>query len=466
MRDGYAYCHENGFSAEVAPMDRLHFVTSLLVLLAILTSGLAGANTAYSQSIGQGSGESSLSDWPADLEEARRNIRTELQLLPKLDQLDLSYRYQVGEEGVDFSFVLAWRPGREALYQGRIVRYRSLPDGVRMTAIELEADVHVDGERVARMLIGVDSMALAPDPSVYSFEVPSVAYEQVFLETSAEEARRFLREGVSLRNLHISRVAFGVPRSQRQEQDYRREDSRQSSSSWSIYAPRVNVILGWRIGPRPYYIDRRPDPRTWQPRGATVGRTGATTDRTRSETGRGSDERSETDDSSDRGEATTGRGKNTSRGDDDDEDDEDSLLPAGAVALAGVGLAAIIGGTVGYSGTGKTPIGLMAGWVRPRGGTLLQASINSAVLDDNGGREHLVVQGWGFYDVFRAPIQPAIGLGVLATAEGSETTVEAGVSIGAALNLGRVIVTGGYDVVQQNAEFGLAINFKYKRDAR
>lgn len=444
-------------------MDSSSLYTTLLVTLAVVTSGWIASSTAFAQAPGQGSGTAQLTDWPSDLREARRNIRTELQLLPKLDQLDLDYRYQSGSDGADFSFVLAWRPGREALYQGRIIRYRSLPDGVRMTAIELEADVHVDGERVARMLIGVDSMALAPDPSVYSFEVPGVSYDQVFLDTSAEEARRYLSEGATLRNLHISRVAFGVPRSEREERNYRGERSQQSSS-WSIYAPRVNIIMGWRLGPRRYYIDRPPEAGTWRPRGDEVGRT-ADSEGTRSGSGRESTGRAESGDSQgERGESGTGRGKDTSR-DDDDDDDEDSLLPAGAVALAGVGLAAVIGGTVGYSGTGKTPIGVMAGWVQPRGGTLLQASINSAVLDDNG-REHLVVKGLGFYDVFKAPIQPAIGLGALATAQGSETTVEAGLSIGAALNLGRVIVTGGYDVIQQNAEFGLAINFRYQSDGQ
>ncbi len=435
--------------------------TLCAVALIVLAGGLAPS--LHGQPLGEGQGEAVLRDWPGDLRQARQHIRTDLQLLPELDRIDLSYRYQARQQDAAFSFVLAWRPGDEALYQGRIMRYRSLPDGIRMTAIEVEADVQVGGETVAQMLIGVDSMALAPHPAVYSFEVPEVSYDTVFLDTPPDKAQRYLQDGITLQNLRISRVAFGIPRSEREERKYRDERPRESAS-WSIYAPRVNVILGWRIGPRPYYLDRSPDPRSWRPRGDDVGRTASDSGRTGSDTGRGSGDRSG-DDSGERGEATSGRGDKPSRDKDDDDEDKDSLLPASAVALAGVGLAAIIGGTVGYAGTGKTPIGLMAGWVRPEGGTLLHASINRAVLDDDGGREHLTVKGIGFYDVFDAPVQPALGLGALARAEGNETTWEASVSVGAALNLGRVVLTGGYDVVQSTPEVGIAINIRYRKNA-
>ena len=131
--------------------------------------------------------------------------------------------------------------------------------------------------------------------------------------------------------------------------------------------------------------------------------------------------------------------------------------------MAVVGAAAIIGGTVGVHGTGRTPLGLTAGFVRPSGGALVQASINTAVLDADG-RQHLEAKLVGFYDVFGGPVQPALGLGAMATAQGDDTDVEPSVFVGLAGNLGRVVLMGGYDVVQGTPEFGLAINFKFRPD--
>lgn len=443
--------------AERAEAPSLRWLILTISVLLVASSGQAALGQPAS-----GRGTAYTADWPSSLRAAGERITTELQLLPKVDTLSLDYRYRAGGEGIDFSFVFAWQPGTTALYQGRIVPFSELPDGIRMTTLEVEAQARVRGRKdvPVRMLVGVDSLALDPHPDVYAFDVEDVPYETVFLDTPADSARAYFEAGVRFANLQVRRIAFAVPRERSGGQSTGQRDPQpRESSSWSIYPPRINIVVAGRFGSHPHYVGGRPPERTEQPRGDTVGR--VADEGERSDRGRSGETRSDSD-GDDEGRSGSGRKTNSDRGDSDDEDeDEDSLLPAGAVALAAVGAAAIIGGTVGYHGTGRTPLGLMAGWVRPRGGTLLQASINDAVLGDAHGREHLVVKGLGFYDVFDAPIQPALGVGASATAEGRTTTLEPSITPGAALNLGRIVLTGGYDVVQQQVEFGLAINFKY-----
>lgn len=439
---------------------------SLMLVLFLLPLVAA----AQDEATPRGSGTAVLAGWPDDLKAVAEDFAADdYQLLPRLDALTLDYRYAAGPEGAQMSFVIAWAPGEEGLYDGSVRPYEALPSDIRMGAVELLADVVVDGRAVAEMIVAVDSMALGPHPSVYAFEVENLAYDTVFLDTPAEVARRYFEARFELRNLRVNRIAFAsygeeLPRApDLTRKEPPRSDPPRSYPPRSVYEPRVGVSIGWRIGPRPYYVDG--PRRTERPRGDAVGRTAEDGERHAApERGErtGAEERDD-DRARDGAVARTGKSERSRKGKkkDDDDEDEDTLVPASVVALAAVGAVAVAGGTVGYHGTGRTPLGLTAGWARPGGGALLQASVNDAVLGAEG-TQHLEGKLLGFVDAFDAPVQPAVGLGALATAEGNETTVEPGLMLGAVGNLGRVLVIGGYDVLRQAPEFGVAVNFRFK----
>jgi hypothetical protein len=124
-----------------------------------------------------------------------------------------------------------------------------------------------------------------------------------------------------------------------------------------------------------------------------------------------------------------------------------------------VGLVAVAGGTVGLYGRGDTPLGLASGYTHPDGGVQVQAAVNSAVLDD-GPDQQLSVRALGFYDLFGARVQPALGLGVMVD-PGAGRDVEPAVSGGLVGNLGRIVLYGGIDVTRGTPEVGLSYNFRY-----
>jgi hypothetical protein len=445
----------------------------LIVLLALIALPAVAQEPAPRRS-----GTMMLADWPDTLAATADDFESgAYQLLPRIEALTVEYRYEGDPRGVDLSFVLTWAPGAEGLYDGRVQPYDQLPADIRMVAVELLADVVVDGRDVADMIVAVDSMALPSHPSVYAFEVADLSYDAIFLDTPADSARRYVEQGFTLRDLTVNQVAFssfGDDLLEDEPEVARRAPPSYPRPPRSVYAPRTGIFVGWRIGPDPYYVGPGRTRSEGAPRGESVGRATAETDREgQSERGeRGGEEASSGGgESTTRGEASgraeqgerSGKRGRQDEGDDDEEDDEDSLLPASIAAVAVVGAAAVIGGTVGVHGTGHSPLGLVAGHVGPRGGALVQASINTAVLDAEG-QQHLEAKLVGFYDVLDAPVQPALGIGAVATAEGDETTVEPSVSLGVVGNLGRVVLMGGYDVVQGAPEFGLAINFRFNPD--
>ncbi len=448
-----------------------HLRSGLLVLVAVLCMVVRPATAQEARP----SGTVTLTNWPDTLSATADAAfeTSDYQLLPRLDALTMEYRYAGSPGGIDLSFVLSWAPGEDGQYDGQVLPYDQLPPDLRMVSVELLADVIVDGRDVADMIVAVDSMALPAHPSVYAFEVSDLSYQAVFLDTPADSARRYVAEGFDLRNLTVNRIAFasfGERPMQSTPDAARTEPTLSPRPPRSVYVPRTTIFVGWRIGPTPYYVGRNRARRPEQPRDESVGRTTTEAGRGDAQSSRGERTGEETPSE---GEATqgeaTGRSAQGERSGDsrkqgrdrDDDDDNDSLLPASAAAVAVVGAAAIIGGTVGMHGTGRTPLGLTAGWVRPSGGALVQASINTAVLGSDG-RQHLEAKLVGFYDVLGGPVQPALGVGAMATAEGDNTDVEPSVMVGLAGNLGRVVLLGGYDVVQGTPEVGLAINFKFR----
>ena len=416
-----------------------------------------------------GQGTVALEAWPRSLPALLDEMGTDAPyLLPRIDSLALDYRYAVTDTTSRWSFVLSWRPAERVLYEGEVLPRRDAPRAIRMTNVELRADVRVDGAKEAEMIIGVDSLSLRALPDRFAFNV-SVAHDRVFLDTSPTEARRLLRRGIVLDRLVVERMGFAAAGTQRSGTSEHRPGAheRRDAPAPSIYAPRTRILVGWRIGPRPYYVgdaDGDGDRRTRRPRGTMVGES-QTADAGRDREADPEEDRGRgTADEADGSEGSTaeGRAAGTPRSDNEDTDDEEddtSLQTPALAAAAAVGLFAFAGGTVGLYGRGDTPLGLASGYTHPNGGVQVQAAVNSAVLDD-GPDQQLSVRALGFYDLFGARVQPALGLGVMVD-PGAGRDVEPAVSGGLVGNLGRIVLYGGIDVTRGTPEVGLSYNFRY-----
>jgi hypothetical protein len=435
----------------------LLFVALLVLVGGVRSAGAQQPDTADAAVRGQGGGQVALTDWPASLDGLLDEMgRRAPYLLPKIDSLALDYRYAADDSTSQWSFVLGWAPGPRVLYEGEVLPGRRAPGNIRMTNVELRAEVRADGRYVGDMIVAVDSMALAPFPSIYSFEV-TVGHERVLLEASGAAAREALLAGATLENLVVERMGFVSDEpstSERRRPPDARERRAEPPRGPSIYTPSPRIFIGWRVAPRPYYVDDRDGNRTVRPRRETVGR-GATGKEgaPRRTAGRGA-----TDEG---GGKARGRGTRSGSDDDDDEDDDTSLRLPALGAAAAVGLVAVAGGTVGLYGRGDTPLGLAAGYTRPGGGVQLQAAVNGAVLEGEDGQK-LTVKALGFYDVFSAPVQPAAGLGVQVD-PARDRDVAPSVSLGLAGNFGRIVLFGGVDLVQETPEIGLTYNFRHGR---
>lgn len=403
----------------------------------------------------QQSGRVALVDWPASLPRLLDEMGTKAPyLLPKVDSLALDYRYATDDSTSQWSFVLAWRPGANVLYRGDVMRRGRAPSGLRMTNVELRARVQADGEYVGDMIIAVDSMRLAPVPSLYTFNV-TVDHDRVFLRTDAETARQALRQGATLDRLVVERMGFeseAAPTSDRRRRPDSRDRRRDDAPSPGIN-PDIGVVIGGS-GTWSGDDDEGPDRRPETARGDAPGRRPSEADEAREQ--RPDRERQ----SGEEDEASQGPSDTST---DEEEDDDPSLRLPAVGAAAAVGLVAYVGGTVGLYGRGDTPLGLTAGYTRPSGGVQLQAAVNGAVLEGTANQK-MTVKALGFYDAFGARLQPAVGLGGHVETGGT-WRLEPAVSLGLAANFRRVVVFGGVDVVQQTPEVGLTYNFRAHRAA-
>lgn len=408
----------------------------------------------------QGSGTAVLTDWPDGWPSAA--VRGGADVLPALDTLALGYRYEADPEAPQMAFTVRWIPASHGYDRGRRVTVQALPD-LRMTMLALEADVMIQERRVAGVVIAIDSMALRVQPDSFAFEAADLSYATVFAGTSADSARAYFERGFSLENLTVRRIGFEPVQAERRVANRR---SRRDAPG-PVYVPRpaIDIGIGWVIRPRTRASGGGSAPPS---DGRTPGTRRAGDDEDGRSTGRGDDrargDRGEDDrKGSEDGAKKRGRRKNSDDDDrDDDDDDKESLRPAAAVAAAAVGAVALGGGSVGYYGTTEAPFGVTAGYADPRGGALLQASVNGALLlGEEGEAQRLTAKALVFYDVLGAPVQPALSLGVRARAD-DEIDLDPSLALGAALNLGRVVVLGGYDVLGAAAEFGVAINFRAK----
>jgi hypothetical protein len=340
--------------------------------------------------------------------------------------------------------------------------------------------VVVDEKVVGEFFLPLDTLRLSRSPSVVRVEIRDVEWGSVFSDVSEDKARELFRTGFRLEDLQILRVVFDTEAPSHVE----REPRRRGEGWTTVCVPDVDIWVSWgtrrRWRPPITHITRstrdrrdeigrgdlverqRPERGYDRPSGTDV-RTGETT----------TDEPAtdEADDNSEERRAARRKGGSSGQGaipiprsgkDDDDDDDDDRLLPAALAGAAIVGGLAVLGGTFGYFGSyGKAPLGLMAGRVRPNGGVLLHVAVNRQVFGKTRGPENLVAGITGFMDVFHAPVQPSVSLGLRITEEGTETTrTHPSLAVGLVGNLDQLILHLAYDVESHDVRFGIGVNLK------
>lgn len=441
---------------------------ALLMLASTLTawSGAAQPTPAI-----RAEGQLVVVDWPATAGEEGAAWWQDAALLPYLDRLEIGYRFARTAEAPTLDLTVAWSPADRGLIDGREVTVERWPDGLRLDVLEVTARVLRDSVHVADVILYLDSLDLAPRPEALSFAAAGLAWGTVFADVSADSAEAIFRDSFTLADPYILSLGFyeaGVeleaPRRERVIV-YERYPTRVRGG--------VNIGIGWHIGRRPpRYVDDR------------ARRDAATRDRTDDErverdrdarppadASRPPRDRDETSTRGDDSERERTRPRGSRRGSDDDEEDEDdeeTLLPAAIAGAAAVGVLAVAGGTVGYYGhMGLTPVGLAAGYAEARGGILLYAGVNGATLERaRDETERLTVGLLGFADLFRSPLQPAIGFGVLAQQANNDTDVAPLVTLGVVLNTGPVLLMAGADVTRGDLQVGLVYNFRAPRPRR
>lgn len=444
-------------------------VFQVLLFLVVLSWG-AFPHRAVSQQGPRGS--VSLYGWPQALHTAPADTTFPFALLPSIEHLSLDYEYGEDAGQPALRLALSWEQGNVGVLEGRRVPSSALPDDVRIEHLSLRALVVADGQVQAAVLFALDSLMLGPVPDQLTLETEQLEWETLFADLSSEEARQLVDNGFELQSLEIEHITFAVFEPA-PEVAVSRGSTRPPRRVYRSYPIDIHIHAGWffdlsrrrrviqvvRDTERPIRAKRPASTATTEDRERDISRTAGNTGRT---VERGN---ADTESAENPTRRTNGRERGRSKRDDDDNDDdgEASLLPYAIGAVAAVGTLVVVGGTVGvYGNTKNAPLGLTAGYVQPQGGFLLQAAINEAVLGQSSGPERLTAKITSFYNFFDAPVQPALGLGVLATAR-DDITWEPTVTLGLAGNFGSLVVLGGYDVGQGGAEFSVAYNFRARR---
>ncbi|MBT8401763.1 MAG: hypothetical protein KJO98_14890 [Rhodothermia bacterium] len=414
-------------------------------------------------------------------------------LLPFVDTLAVHYDFSDSLGLPSMRFAIEWTAADVGILRGRKVSNSRMPERVVIESIDLLMPVVVRGGVVAELFLPLDTLGLGEVPSITFVDISNTRWDSVFVETGAEDARAIFRSGFRLGTPRILRVVFGVEQNDESMRASQRRYPPTAPPERTVCIPDIDIWISWRDGRRRWAPPPGAISKATSDRRNEIGRTGLV-DRTRVDRGydrpardaiaegtRGTDEDGESagdSDSDSPDKASSGRDRRTGRSggdgigdlikpknDDDDDDDDDRLYPAALAGAAAVGGIAIFGGTVGYFGSGsKAPIGLMSGYVEPNGGFLLQVAINEQVFGRARGPENLIAGVTGFYDAFRSPLQPAIGIGARFTEEGTdEVRSEPSVSFGLVGNFGPWLVLAAYDVTTPDFRFGVAINFRQMR---
>ena len=475
----------------------------LAVLLVLLCSVAIGVPNAASQSSdwATSNGVLYITDWPATIGSQRSidSLRVHSEVYPTIDTLTVGYGYRAFESHPILTFAVEWKNGELAFLDGEEIYFEEFNGELLIESLRLRVDVIVHGEPVTHVDFVVDSLMLEAYPGLYSQEVNSLSWDTVFPGIPDSTARSYFETGFELANPTLVSVTFAyfddestLARSRGPQVRPRRPSRR------TVYGPAIDIYIDF-----PIFISTRSrapratdGTRAREPRGERIGRGGAATDddrrssgdrtrrtqpvdvedqnssgtRTRTDQGSDEDRRTSSDRTRRTGDAEEDDetvGDILSRGtkkkdEDDDEDDDDDLVPVAIAGAAAVAAVAVAGGTIGYYGNASnTPIGLMAGFAQEEGGFLLQAAINDAVIQRSESREeHFLARVVGFVNVFDSPIQPALGLGLMASELNGDFEYDFSASIGLVGNLGDVILLGGYDVAAGGVDFGIAFNFK------
>ena len=359
-------------------------------------------------------------------------------------------------------FTLEWTEGLGGILEGRKIGPGEMPPGVMIESIDLRMKVMVGSEWVADYYLPLDTIGLGSVPSMTFVDITDVPWDSVFVDIDEEEARLIYEAGFQLSAPLIIRVVFRYePPDEVQVGAVEESIPPIDPPGWTVIIPNIELWIDCceRSGKR----------------------TASTGD------GSGKDKRSRHSGEKEANEKEKKRGDEPSRGgrgstsdkngaidigewlsavdgEDNDDDEEDRLLPAAIAGVVVIGGLAIAGGTLGYFGSAsKAPIGLMSGYIEPRGGLLFQAAINKQVFGEAEGPENLILSLTGFYNVFNFPIQPAIGLGARRTEEKTDGLIwKPSVSVGVVGNFGRFVLLAGYDVATPDFRFGIGINFRHK----
>ncbi len=416
---------------------------------------------------------------------------TEYSLLPFVDTLAVHYAFSDSLGLPSMRFALEWKSSDEGILHGRKVPGDQMPERVIIESIDLLMPVVARGGVIAEMFLPLDTLDLGEVPSITFVEITNTQWDSVFVEKRAEDARAIFRSGFRLGTPRIVRIVFAVEKDNERTAASQRRYPPTAPPERTVCIPDIDIWISWRDGRRRWVPPPGAINRATRDRRDEVGRTGLV-DRTRVDRGydrpardvisqdgdrdteaddrtSGESDDDQADKSSSGRERSAGRSGGNGIGDlikpkndDDDDDDEDRLYPAALAGVAAVGGIAIFGGTVGYFGSAsKAPIGLMSGYVEPKGGFLLQVAVNRQVFGRASGPENLIAGVTGFYDAFGSPLQPAIGIGARLTEEGTMTVRnEPSVSFGLIGNFGAWLVLAAYDVTTPDFRFGIAINFR------
>lgn len=111
-------------------------------------------------------------------------------------------------------------------------------------------------------------------------------------------------------------------------------------------------------------------------------------------------------------------------------------------------------------GRGDTPIGLSAGYRNPNGGVQLQVAVNGSLIAGETAQK-LTIKGLGFYDLFSSPVQPSFGLGFQINPD-APGNVQPALSFGFATDIERLVLLGGFDVVEATPEVAIVYNFRHE----
>jgi hypothetical protein len=212
---------------------------------------------------------------------------------PSVDTLSVGYRYAVRDDRPGGEIMIEWIPGDRGIHRGAVARMQDIPARFRLIALDLVADVVVDGQVVDTLVLRIDSLSLDPVPGLARIDDPDIPWDQLFESRDAEKARSIVDRGFELSSLRVIRMAFSAERISNEEDGQRKTgaaDAGTDPTEWEtiVYVPDVQIWIDWTFGADPFHVPvvRTPTHGPYEPRG-DLGR-GPLTDSERGTSRRGS----------------------------------------------------------------------------------------------------------------------------------------------------------------------------------